>query len=856
MLKRKPMKLLTVLALTIIAFTALANTLPKDKLTGTPIANAGTDQTIYLSQTNTATLNGSASSGDTYQWTEVSTDYKSGANITSPQSAVTTVTGLKQGVWYFQLAVTSSGVTATDVVVIKVDYDLPPSGGSLIHSFQMSDNASVINDRHDTLSYFPVSDLNYGQSGTEPNHFYLFRDRLNGLQIDDQNGKMYSTIQDGYAGTDGFPRAEIGLSDYDFLIDTSHTYLFEWKGYFPQNYNYLTSWYQILTTMQIHSGTQVATVWGIDLDANGNLISGDVYDNGSGLVTVNKIIGTLSNFYNNTHTIRLTMREGKGYPGQTAFFQLQVDGVTVYSRNTGQVGSSSWNDYVKFGGLYDWNSAMVNGNDLWRGRKFQLVTEAFNVYQLGNNQSPTANAGPDQTITLPTNNVTLSGSGTDPDGTISSYQWSQLSGPSSGTISNSNSANTTVSGLAQGVYQFQLKVTDNQGATATSTMLVTVKSVNNIAPVANAGADQSITLPANSITLTGSGNDSDGTIASYSWTKISGPAATISNSNQASTTVTGLVQGSYQFELTVTDNNGAVGKDIVNVTVNPAANIPPTANAGADQSITLPANSVIVSGNGIDNDGTIVSYQWTKISGPSSYSIVNQSSASTKITGLQEGVYEFLLTVTDNKGSAASDTLQVTVVASAVPSNETINIAPTANAGSDITIVSPANSVNLFGTGSDKDGTIKSYVWKQLSGPLVTNILNANSPTTEVTGLIIGGTYEYQLTVIDDQDAVGIDTVTVTVALARLAPQDGKLNIYPNPVHTVATIEFTTLYANTNVGIVITNISGMTVYKKDFVSNSTKVTQQIDMSNLVKGVYVVSVFFDGMKQQSTKVIRL
>ncbi|MDE3185536.1 MAG: T9SS type A sorting domain-containing protein, partial [Bacteroidota bacterium] len=329
----------------------------------------------------------------------------------------------------------------------------------------------------------------------------------------------------------------------------------------------------------------------------------------------------------------------------------------------------------------------------------------------------------------------------------------------------------------------------------------------------------------------------------------------ISNSALASTTVDGLVQGNYQFELTVTDNTGAVGKDIVNVTVNPAPNKPLTVNAGTDQTITLPTNSVNVSGNGVDSDGKIVSYYWMKISGPSSYSIVNQSSAYTEITGLQEGVYEFQLKVTDDNGSVASDTLQVTVVASAVPSNKPVNIAPTANAGSDITIVSPGNSVNLVGTGSDQDGTIKSYLWKQLSGPSFTSISNAGSSSTSVTGLI-GGTYEYQLTVTDDQGAEGKDTVSVTVALARLAPQTGKLNIYPNPVHTVTTIEFTTLYANTNVGILVTNMSGMTVYKKDFVSNSIEVTQQIDMSNLVKGVYVVSVFFDGMKQQSTKVIRL
>ncbi len=121
----------------------------------------------------------------------------------------------------------------------------------------------------------------------------------------------------------------------------------------------------------------------------------------------------------------------------------------------------------------------------------------------------------------------------------------------------------------QGIYQFQLTVTDNQGATGTDTVTVTVNPAN-IAPTANAGPDQIITLPTNTVTLFGSGNDPDGNIASYQWTKISGPSQyNIASSTQAQTVINNLVQGVYQFQLTVTDNLGATGKDTVKVTVNP-----------------------------------------------------------------------------------------------------------------------------------------------------------------------------------------------------------------------------------------------------------------------------------------------
>ena len=90
-------------------------------------------------------------------------------------------------------------------------------------------------------------------------------------------------------------------------------------------------------------------------------------------------------------------------------------------------------------------------------------------------------------------------------------------------------------------------------------------------------------------TLSGSGTDADGTIASYLWRKISGPAGgTITSPTAAVTTVTGLIAGVYQYELTVTDNQGATGSDTVQITVI-AGNIKPKANAGPDQIITLPS---------------------------------------------------------------------------------------------------------------------------------------------------------------------------------------------------------------------------------------------------------------------------
>ncbi len=73
--------------------------------------------------------------------------------------------------------------------------------------------------------------------------------------------------------------------------------------------------------------------------------------------------------------------------------------------------------------------------------------------------------------------IHLSGTATDEDGTIVSYLWSQVSGPNSSVIQNPGSSSTVVSGLIAGTYVFQLNATDNNGATGTKSITVTITVV-------------------------------------------------------------------------------------------------------------------------------------------------------------------------------------------------------------------------------------------------------------------------------------------------------------------------------------------------------------------------------------------
>ena len=90
------------------------------------------------------------------------------------------------------------------------------------------------------------------------------------------------------------------------------------------------------------------------------------------------------------------------------------------------------------------------------------------------------------------------------------------------------------------------------------------------------------------------------------------------------------------------------------VQVNPA-NVIPVANISGVANITLPVSTVALNGTGsTDADGTIVSYAWTKVSGPATYTMVSPTGSTTAVNSLVAGTYTFQLIVTDNVGAAST----------------------------------------------------------------------------------------------------------------------------------------------------------------------------------------------------------
>jgi pimeloyl-ACP methyl ester carboxylesterase len=430
-------------------------------------------------------------------------------------------------------------------------------------------------------------------------------------------------------------------------------------------------------------------------------------------------------------------------PQQTTIFATQGTSVTVSTNdNTSQVGTID-------------NLTPVNGKivvTMTHGQYYDYLN-GFTITEktIVSSAPPVANAGPNQTITLPLDSVTLNGSASTGANPIVSYQWTILSGApgAPGALETPTSPTTVLTNLGAGVYSVQLKVTDDSSHIGLDTVKITVNPAP--LPVAHAGANQTITLPLDSVALNGSA--STGSFLTYQWTILSGPGGTLTSPSTAQTELDNLVAGTYLVGLTVTDIANNMSTDTVQITVTAAPPPPaPIANGGPNQSITLPTNSVTLNGSASTAKDTIVAYRWTILTGNGG-SLTTPDSVSTSLIGLTAGTYTIQLQVTDDRSQVGLDTVQVTV--NPAPP-------PTANPGPDQSITLPVSSVTLNGSASTGVYPIASYQWSVLSGPAGDTVTAPDSVITSLTGLT-AGSYLVQLQVTDDSSRVGTDTVTITV---------------------------------------------------------------------------------------------
>jgi PKD repeat protein len=330
----------------------------------------------------------------------------------------------------------------------------------------------------------------------------------------------------------------------------------------------------------------------------------------------------------------------------------------------------------------------------------------------------------------------------EPGGSIVSYSWDFGDGTPAG-----SGATTSHTYATAGTYTVKLTVTDQSGATDSTTHTVTVVS----GPVARFTASPTTASAGSPVSFDGSGStDTGSTISSYTWDFGDGtPAGT-----GATTTHTYAAAGTYTVTLTVTDHSGQSNSTNQMVAVGsvPAATFtlsPTTVGAGA------PA---FFDGSGsTDTGSTIASYSWDFGDGTPA-----ASGAMASHIYAAAGTYTVTLTVLDQSGSSSSTGQQITVVG-----------VPVAKFTLPTTVEGPVVGVPLSfdGSGStDTGSTITSYSWNFGDGGAGKGV----SPTHTFTK---SGTFNVTLTITDASGRISSTTGPVSVVnptIFSLAVAKGK----------------------------------------------------------------------------------
>ena len=393
------------------------------------------------------------------------------------------------------------------------------------------------------------------------------------------------------------------------------------------------------------------------------------------------------------------------------------------------------------------------------------TTVATTVMASVANAAPVANAGTNQSVVLGT--VTLDGSASsDANGDTLTYKWALLSKPANSTaaLSSATSAKPTFTADIAGVYVFSLQVNDGKVDSAVTTVSVNA-SAANVAPVANAGANQNVVL--GTVTLDASASsDANGDTLTYKWALLSKPTnsnASLSSTSSAKPTFTADITGVYVFSLQV--NDGKLDSTIITTTVTAsAANVAPVANAGPLQSVVL--GTVTLDGSGsTDANNDTLTYKWVLLAKPIGSTAVLSSTSSVKPTFNADlvGVYVASLVVNDGRLDSA---IVTTTVSAAVA-----NVAPVANAGPYQNIVTGSTATLDGSASSDANGDMLTYKWVMISRPINSSAQLSSTTAMRPTFVAdLAGTYVFSLQVNDGKLDSNLSYVTYTAGAANVAP--------------------------------------------------------------------------------------
>jgi hypothetical protein len=362
----------------------------------------------------------------------------------------------------------------------------------------------------------------------------------------------------------------------------------------------------------------------------------------------------------------------------------------------------------------------------------------------------TAAAGADQNIctaTLPQSTTLTAGTPT-----VGTGAWSQTGGDGGAVIVSPGSPTTTLNNLSSGQYEFQYLISNGVCSSSQDRVLINI----TVQPsTANAGPDisQCSVIATTGITMAAN-TPASGTGA---WTIVSGPfgtAPTFSNATSPTSTITGLSNGVYVLQWTVSTGPACSDStDDMTLTISRTADASTTVNAFCD------VTSISLSGN----PGTIGT--WTYTSKPASAAIPAITATSGEnafADNISTGAYVFKYTI------AAIGACPTT------NSSRTVNIytaaTSLANAGSDLSLCTGTTTATLTGN-IPATGT---GAWNLVSGPNTPTPANSNAQSYDTSlSNLTEGLYMYRY-------SINTNTACTASADTMLIIKEKTANALPN----------------------------------------------------------------------------
>ncbi len=314
--------------------------------------------------------------------------------------------------------------------------------------------------------------------------------------------------------------------------------------------------------------------------------------------------------------------------------------------------------------------------------------KGINALAADSNNTPLANAGPEQSVYV-NDTVTLNGSGSyDPDGDLLNYSWIFTSMPegSMAILLDPDAVNPTFTVDMFGTYEVSLTV--NDGTVDSTPLSVVTITTLDVAPVADAGPYGYVYL--NDLVLLDGSSSSDvhGDMLTYSWsfaTKPAGSNATISYETDVFASFVVDIPGDYVVQLIVNDGTVYSSPDTTTIST---LNSRPVADAGGDQAVYV-GNTITLDGSASwDPDGDPLNFNWSFTTIPAGSNVVQSGTYTDTFTFAVDvaGTYVVSLTVDDDTVDSYHDMVNIS----------TINVAPVADAGNNQSVVA-ADIVYLDG---------------------------------------------------------------------------------------------------------------------------------------------------------------